>query len=225
MLGYRFSPRLAGLPDQRFWRIDTTADYGRLNAVAGRNRINMDLITANWPDMLRLAGSLTAGTVRASEILRVTQGGGTPTLLGKALAEYGRIAETEHLLDFIDVDEGYRRQIHTQLALQESRYALARLIFHGRRGQIRQSYREGQEDQLGALGLVRNAVILWNTRYMDATLAELRGRGASVADEDEQRLSPLVSEHINMLGRYTFTDAPAGAPLRPFRHSDEDREN
>lgn len=92
-------------------------------------------------------------------------------------------------------------------------------------GQIRQSYREGQEDQLGALGLVMNAVILWNTRYTDATLAELRGRGASAADEDEQRLSPLVSEHINMLGRYTFTDAPAGAPLRPFRHSDEDREN
>jgi TnpA family transposase len=73
------------------------------------SRIDMDLITANWPDMLRLAGSLTAGTVRASEILRVTQGGGTPTLLGRALAEYGRIAKTGHLLDFIDVDEGHRR--------------------------------------------------------------------------------------------------------------------
>ncbi len=47
LLGYRFSPRLAGLPNQRFWRIGTTADYGQLNAVAGRNRINLDLITAN----------------------------------------------------------------------------------------------------------------------------------------------------------------------------------
>jgi len=173
--------------------------------------------------MLRLAGSLTAGTVRASEILRVTQGGGTPTLLGKALAEYGRIAKTEHLLDFIDVDEGYRRKIHT---LQESRHALARLIFHGRRGQIRQSYREGQEDQLGTLGLVLvlNAVILWNTRYLDAALTELRGCGVSVADEDVQRLSPLVSEHINMLGRYTFTADSTGTQLRPFRNPDEDRE-
>ncbi|WP_104111906.1 Tn3 family transposase [Arthrobacter sp. N199823] len=224
LLGYRFSPRLAGLPDQRFWRIDTTADYGKLNAVAGRNRINMDLITANWPDMLRLVGSLTAGTVRASEILRVTQGGGTATLLGKALAEYGRIAKTEHLLDFIDVDEGYRRQIHTQLTLQESRHALARLIFHGKRGQIRQSYREGQEDQLGALGLVLNAVILWNTRYLDAALTELRDQGIPVADEDVQRLSPLVSEHINMLGRYTFTATPAETQLRPFRNPNEDQE-
>lgn len=224
LLGYRFSPRLAGLPDQRFWRIGTTANYGQLNAVAGRNRINLDLIQTNWPDMLRLAGSLTAGTVRASEILRVTQGNGTPTLLGKALAEYGRIAKTEHLLDFIDVDEGYRRKIHTQLTLQESRHALARLIFHGRRGQIRQSYREGQEDQLGTLGLVLNAVILWNTRYVDAALTELRGRGVSVADEDVQRLSPLVSEHINMLGRYTFTADSTGTQLRPFRNPDEDRE-
>ena len=196
--------------------------------MAGRNRINLDLIKANWPDMLRLAGSSAAGTVRASEILRVTQGGGTPTLLGKALAEYGRIAKTEHLLDFIEVDEGYRRQIHTQLTLQESRHALARLVFHGRRGQIRQSYREGQEDQLGALGLVLNAVILWNTRYLDAALTELRGRGrgrgASVAEEDVRRLSPLVSEHINMLGRYTFTADSTGTQLRPFRNLEEDRE-
>lgn len=47
LLEYRFSSRLAGLPDQRFWRIDTPADYGKLNAVVGRNRINMQLITAN----------------------------------------------------------------------------------------------------------------------------------------------------------------------------------
>lgn len=145
--------------------------------------------------------------------------------LEKLLAEYGRIAKTQHLLDFIDVDEGYRRQIHTQLILQESRHTLARLIFHGRRGQLRQSYREGQEDELGALDLVLNAVILWNTRYLDAALTELRGRDrdrdASVADEDVRRLSPLVSERINMLGRYTLTADSTGTQLRPFRNPDE----
>ena len=69
-----------------------------------------------------------------------------------------------------------------------------------------------------------NAIILWNTRYVDAALTELRDRGASVADEDVQRLSPLASEHINMLGRYTFTADPVGTQLRPFRNPDEDRE-
>ena len=72
--------------------------------------------------------------------------------------------------------------------------------------------------------MVLNAIILWNTRYLDAALTELRDRGAGVADEDVQRLSPLTSEHINMLGRYTFTADPAGTQLRPFRNPDEDRE-
>jgi TnpA family transposase len=59
--------------------------------------------------------------------------------------------------------------VHRQLTIQESRHRLARVIFHGRRGELRQAYREGQ-DQLGALGLVLNAVVLWITRYTDAAL-------------------------------------------------------
>ncbi|MGI8650111.1 MAG: Tn3 family transposase [Rubrobacter sp.] len=32
---------------------------------------------------------------------------------------------------------------------------------------MRKRYREGQEDQLSSLGLVLNAVALWNTLYLD----------------------------------------------------------
>ncbi|MDR7304442.1 TnpA family transposase [Haloactinomyces albus] len=39
----------------------------------------------------------------------------------------------------------------------------ARTLCFGHRGELRQSYQEGMEDQLGALGLVLNAVVLWNT--------------------------------------------------------------
>ncbi|MGX1135616.1 TnpA family transposase [Streptomyces glaucescens] len=42
---------------------------------------------------------------------------------------------------------------------------------HGRRGAIQQAYRDGTEDQLGALGLVLNANVLWTTRYIDAAVA------------------------------------------------------
>jgi len=74
----------------------------------------------------------------------------------------------------------------------------------------------GQEDQLGALGLVLNAVVLWNTRYADAAVAQLRGQGQQASDEDAARLSPLADAHINMLGRYAFTP-PSAAGLRPLR--------
>jgi TnpA family transposase len=44
------------------------------------------------------------------------------------------------------------------------------------RGELRQRYREGQEDQLGALGLVVNMIVLWNTIYMQAALDQLRAK-------------------------------------------------
>jgi len=61
------------------------------------------------------------------------------------------------------------------------------------------------EDQLSALGLIVNVIVLWNTIYMDAVLQQLRKEGFEVRDEDVARLSPLGHEHINMLGRYTFS--------------------
>src|SRR6202045_3178593 len=80
-------------------------------------------------------------------------------------------------------------------------------------------YREGQEDQLSALGLTVNLVVLWNTIYMDASLNQLTSEGYEVRPEDVARLSPLGLKHINMLGRYAFTlpDFVARGELRPLR--------
>jgi len=73
-----------------------------------RHKVNLALIRDNWPDMVRLAGSLMAHKVKASEVMRVTQGDGRPTTLGRALADYGRIAKTLHLLAWVD-DPAYHR--------------------------------------------------------------------------------------------------------------------
>jgi hypothetical protein len=100
--------------------------------------------------------------------------------------------------------------------VQESWHRLVRKLIHGQRGELRQPYREGQEDQLGALGLVVNAVVLWHTRYINAAVIGLRAAGRQVAEQDVARLSPLGHAHINLLGRYTFTAPPLGAGLRPL---------
>ena len=62
-------------------------------------------------------------------------------------------------------------------------------------------------------------IVLWNTVYMEAALAQLRAEGHLVKDEDVARLSPLLHEHINMLGRYSFSvpDSVARGELRPLR--------
>jgi TnpA family transposase len=66
----------------------------QLQALAG-------LIAQNWEDLLRVAGSLKMGTVRASELIRALQRGNRCSLLARAIGELGRIPKTLHLLAFI----------------------------------------------------------------------------------------------------------------------------
>ena len=56
---------------------------------------------------------------------------------------------------------------------------------------LRQRYHQGQEDQLGVLGLVVNMIVLWNTWYIQDALDELRNSGQEVQLEDVERLAPL----------------------------------
>ncbi|MBF0548251.1 MAG: Tn3 family transposase, partial [Candidatus Riflebacteria bacterium] len=217
LLGYRFSPRLADIGDTRFWRIDVNADYGELNSIA-RHRISLGRIETHWDDLLRLAGSLKLGRVHATSIMRTLQVGDNSTQLALALAEFGRIEKTLHILNYID-DESQRRAILRQLNRGEGRHSLARDLFHGKRGELRQHYREGQEDQLSTLGLVVNIIVLWNTIYINAALEQLRNEGYLVQDEDIARLSPFLHEHINLLGRYSFSvpEEVTRGELRPLR--------
>ncbi len=167
---------------------------------------------------MRVAGSLKLGTVSASDLMRSLQRGNQPSTLSKAIAELGRVAKTLYLLSYID-DESYRRRILTQINRGESRHSLSRVVFHGQKGELRQRYREGQEEQLGALGLVVNVLVLWNTYYMDAAVSKLHSIGQQVLPEDVARLSPLGRKHINMLGRYYFSIEKAieRGELRPLR--------
>ena len=221
LLSYRFSPRIADIGGARYWRIDPAADYGPLNRIA-RHRVNTNLIKQNWDDLLRLAGSLKLGLVQATSIMRTLRVGDRPTRLAQAVAELGRIDKTIHGLTYVD-DESKRRRTLTQLNPTEDRHKLARAVFHGKRGELRQRYREGQEDQLGALGLVVNIIVLWNTIYIDAAVQQLRTEGFPVKAEDLARLSPLVFNHINLLGRYSFSlpDAVQRGQLQPLRNPSE----
>ena len=67
--------------------------------------------------------------------------------------------------------------------------------------------------------MVVNAIVLWNTIYMEVALNQLRAEGMEVKPEDVARLSPLIHKHINFQGRYSFalSEAVARGDLRPLR--------
>jgi hypothetical protein len=97
--GYQFTPRLADLPDRRYWRLDPRADYGLLNQVAV-HRINRRLVEAQWADICRAAGTLHTRAAAASELIRALQRGGQPSPLAKAIGEIGRVVRAVTMLDY-----------------------------------------------------------------------------------------------------------------------------
>jgi len=61
-------------------------------------------------------------------------------------------------------------------------------IFQQMIAAYRQPHREGQEDQLGALGLILNAIVLWNTRYLVVAVTQPTRGGHPPSDTDRKRL-------------------------------------
>lgn len=219
MLGYQFSPRLADIGNQRLWRLTPPGakrtDYGPLNNLAVGD-LNTRRIIGQWADMLRVTASLHTGIINSSDLIRMLNRDGNPTALGAAFADYGRAAKSLHILSMTEPDDTRRKVVSHQLSIHEGRHRIGRNVFYGRRGELRQAYRTGQEDQLGVLGLILNTIVFWNTVYIDAALNELRRQRHPVHDNDVARLVPLIDEHLNVLGRYTFTPTTS-ATLRPLR--------
>ena len=78
-----------------------------------------------------------------------------------------------------------------------------------------------RQNQLGALGLALNATVLWNTMYIDKAVTQLQAAGRPLVDELLAALSPLIFDHINFNGRYSFP-RPERGELRPLRDLDAD---
>ena len=193
-----------------------------------RGKIDLGKIRLNWEDVLRVVASIYTGTIRACDVVAMLQRDGHPTALGEAIAMYGRIFKSLHILAYIDADETYRRDIKAIRNLQEGRHALARKICHGRKGELHHRYQRGLEDQLGALGLVLNCVVPWTTVYLDAAVRQLRAQGYPVLEEDLARLSPFVNTNLGVHCTYSFVlpDLAPGAirELRDPEAADEDDE-
>ena len=77
----------------------------------------------------------------------------------------------------------------------------------------------GQENQLGALGLMVNVIVLWQTVYIQAALDHLVANGHEPDPGDVARLSPLGHPTINLHGRYRTTGRAPSGGLRPLRRA------
>ncbi|MGO9955276.1 MAG: Tn3 family transposase [Solirubrobacteraceae bacterium] len=221
ILDFQLSPRMADSGGARFWKLDPLADYGRLNAIA-TNVIDRGVIELCYDDILRVGGSLLQRQTTGSELMRALRSHTRHlATLGRALAAVGRVPKTIHLLDYCN-DPIYRRAILGQINRGEGRHELARRVCHGNKGELAQPYQRGQEEQIGALGLVVNCIVLYNTIYTQRALDQLTAAGYEIQREDIRRLSPLGHEHITLTGRYhiALTETIRRGEYRPLKTPD-----
>jgi len=202
LLGMQFSPRIRDLGDQHLYQLNPEKRYPNLQPLLKGN-IKRDIILKRWDDFLRVAGSLKMGWVTASLFISKLKSYPRQNALARALQEHGRLVKTIFILRYLE-NEQYRRRILTQINKGEKLHDLRKLIFFANQGKIRRKQEEGMSHQAACLNLITNAVVVWNTVYMNAAIEQLKAEGYPVYESDIKRLSPARHEHINPYGRYIF---------------------
>jgi TnpA family transposase len=217
LLGLQFSPRIRDLGDQRLFRMDGTGSFGAVDVLL-KGSINEYVIRTWWEEMLRVAGSLKLGWVTASLLIGKLQAFPRRNALTGALQEYGRLVKTIFVARYLQ-NEDYRRRIRAQLNKGEALHALRAFLFFANEAKLRKKQEEQHASQAGCLNLVTNAVVAWNTVYLDAVLNQLRREGATIDPAAVGHLSPARHRHINPYGRYRFelADVLTAGALRPLR--------
>lgn len=202
LLGIRFAPRIKDLPEQRLYRLEDHCEYHHIQSVFS-GKINFRLIEEYWDEMLRLVASIKTGKVRASLIINKLSAASPRNKLFRALQELGRLVKTAYLAEYVR-DPELRHRVQLGLNKGETLHSLARKLFFGQQGEIRDRTYPEQLNTASCLNLLLAAIVVWNTLHLQGCLRRLQADGHPVADEDLRFLSPLMHRHIGIYGQYSF---------------------
>ncbi|UOQ93332.1 Tn3 family transposase [Halobacillus shinanisalinarum] len=201
LLGFRFAPRLRDISDSKLFSMNPPSDFPKLQTLI-RGKVDRKVIHDNYDDVLRLAHSIQTGKVSGALIMGKLGSYARQNKVAKALREMGRIEKTIFLMDYI-ADASMRRRIQKGLNKGEAMNALARAIFFGKHGELREKALQDQLQRASALNIIINAICVWNTVYLEKAVTVLRQKG-EMKEELLNHISPLGWEHINFLGEYRF---------------------
>ena len=202
VLGYAFVPRIRDLPSKRLYVFERAGVPKRLRPLVG-GKVNVDLIDRNWADILRVAATMAAGTMRPSQILRKLAAYPRQNELAAALREVGRIERSLFMLDWT-TDPEMRRRAQVGLNKGEAHHALKRAINFHQRGELRDRTGEGQHYRVAGLNLLAAIIIYWNTWKLGEAVFAKQRAGLETPAEFLAHVSPLGWEHINLTGEYRW---------------------
>jgi TnpA family transposase len=226
LVGKQLSPRIRDLGKITLYRIGPKVDfedrYPRVGPLLTR-RLNTDLITGMWDDLLRVAASVKGGHATAALVVgKLCSSKRQQNALTSAIKEYGALRRTLYAARYL-ADETYRRRIARQLNKGENLHALRRILAYAGEGALRRRHHEQQSEQMWCLTLATNAIVCWSTEYHGLAVGALRRDGRDVDDELLAHIWPTHHENVHFYGTHSVDidgelaqlDADGYRPLRP----------
>ena len=111
------------LPSKRLYVFERAGVPKRLRPLVG-GKVNVDLIDRNWADILGVASTLAAGTMRPSQLLRKLAAYPRQNELAEALREVGRIERSLFMIEWATDPDVRQRAL---VGLNKGEAHLARL--------------------------------------------------------------------------------------------------
>ncbi|WBB69099.1 Tn3 family transposase [Micromonospora sp. WMMD812] len=182
LVGKQLSPRIRDLGKITLYRAGPRADfldrYPRAEMLLTR-RLNLDLITNTWDDLLRVAASVQGGhATTAPVVCKLCSSKRQQNALTSAIKEYGALCRTVYATRYL-ADETYRRRIARQLNKGENLHALRRSLAYAGEGALQRRHHEKQTEQMWCLTLATNTIVCWPTEYHGLGVAAPRRTATS----------------------------------------------
>ena len=204
LLGFMFAPRIRDIADSILYLIPGIHVAQCLTDVAFRS-INTKIIEENYDDVLRIAYSIKTGYVSCDMVMSRLGSYSRQNSVARALKEMGRIEKTIFLLKYMS-NESLRREILVGLNKGEAMNGLARALFFGKSGNLREKDLQDQLQRASCLNILLNVVVIWNTVYLSRAIEHKR-QTTGLDESMLKHISPLNWNHIQLYGKYYFNEA------------------
>jgi len=234
LVGLQLSPRIRDLGKITLYRTGPRAEFTDRYPSAGHlltRRLNEDLITGMWDDLLRVAASVKGGHATAALVVgKLCSSRRQQNALAAAIKEYGALRRTVYAARYL-ADETYRRRIGRQLNKGENLHALKRSLAYAGAGALRRRHHEQQAEQMWCLTLATNAVVTWTTEYHGLAVTALRRAGRDIDDAVLAHIWPTHHENVHFYGTHSVDvdgelaklDSDGYRPLRAVTTTEQAR--
>ncbi len=200
LLGFDLSPRLAHLSSRKLYLPTSIVAPLILEPVIERVKVS-HLAREGWDGMLQLVASLKAGYGSVATIIERHGSAAAGTPVFECGSIIGKVMRSLFLLDYLTKPD-FRREVHRLLSQGESVHQLQRALMAGHiEAKHGRTMREITAVS-GALSLLTNIVMAWNTNAMQSVINRLPAERMPAGHL--ARIAPVAFRHINMHGRIRF---------------------